>query len=198
MGRGDDADLLGFGQQVGEAADRRRPGAAVKHQERAARATFGEADVDRSDSINGQRLRRRGGGNGHAGSPFLTSAIIGGWGKSPARSRSLWTGLSPGPIRALKIPSARAACDFTMAHRNGRLAPPAWGRGRRRRSRLRGLRRVGRGVGAYIMGRKMFGGGRSEEHTSELQSPYDLVCRLLLEKKKKKKANTRNQVITKA
>src|SRR5437867_8581909 len=27
---------------------------------------------------------------------------------------------------------------------------------------------------------------RSEEHTSELQSPYDLVCRLLLEKKKKK------------
>src|SRR5207248_6416731 len=27
-------------------------------------------------------------------------------------------------------------------------------------------------------------GGRSEEHTSELQSPYDLVCRLLLEKKK--------------
>src|SRR5207248_5535489 len=27
-------------------------------------------------------------------------------------------------------------------------------------------------------------GKRSEEHTSELQSPYDLVCRLLLEKKK--------------
>src|SRR5438094_4223762 len=27
-------------------------------------------------------------------------------------------------------------------------------------------------------------GIRSEEHTSELQSPYDLVCRLLLEKKK--------------
>src|SRR5207248_8222736 len=28
-------------------------------------------------------------------------------------------------------------------------------------------------------------GERSEEHTSELQSPYDLVCRLLLEKKKR-------------
>src|SRR5207249_11636184 len=27
-------------------------------------------------------------------------------------------------------------------------------------------------------------GGRSEEHTSELQSRFDLVCRLLLEKKK--------------
>src|SRR5437867_5072679 len=26
---------------------------------------------------------------------------------------------------------------------------------------------------------------RSEEHTSELQSPYELVCRLLLEKKKR-------------
>src|SRR5438876_5859751 len=37
------------------------------------------------------------------------------------------------------------------------------------------------------------GGGqvvvRSEEHTSELQSPVHLVCRLLLEKKKKKKKN---------
>src|SRR5206468_11927115 len=31
------------------------------------------------------------------------------------------------------------------------------------------------------------GAERSEEHTSELQSRSDLVCRLLLEKKKKKK-----------
>src|SRR5438132_2243861 len=30
---------------------------------------------------------------------------------------------------------------------------------------------------------------RSEEHTSELQSHSDLVCRLLLEKKKRKKLN---------
>src|SRR5690349_25068859 len=30
---------------------------------------------------------------------------------------------------------------------------------------------------------------RSEEHTSELQSRRDLVCRLLLEKKKKKRTN---------
>src|SRR5438094_5216898 len=28
---------------------------------------------------------------------------------------------------------------------------------------------------------------RSEEHTSELQSPYDLVCRLLLEKKNERR-----------
>src|SRR2546421_7504179 len=31
---------------------------------------------------------------------------------------------------------------------------------------------------------------RSEEHTSELQSRSDLVCRLLLEKKKKKKEHS--------
>src|SRR5690349_23947013 len=33
--------------------------------------------------------------------------------------------------------------------------------------------------------------GRSEEHTSELQSRRDLVCRLLLEKKKNKEINYR-------
>src|SRR5437762_5637741 len=33
---------------------------------------------------------------------------------------------------------------------------------------------------------------RSEEHTSELQSPMYLVCRLLLEKKKKKEKETTN------
>src|SRR5690348_17885105 len=32
---------------------------------------------------------------------------------------------------------------------------------------------------------------RSEEHTSELQSPVQLVCRLLLEKKKCRKASRR-------
>src|SRR5256885_12335760 len=36
---------------------------------------------------------------------------------------------------------------------------------------------------------------RSEEHTSELQSPCNLVCRLLLEKKKKNSYN-RNYVCT--
>src|SRR5258708_11439004 len=38
---------------------------------------------------------------------------------------------------------------------------------------------------------------RSEEHTSELQSPDHLVCRLLLEKKKKK-VRTRKHRLTKA
>src|SRR2546426_3855510 len=34
---------------------------------------------------------------------------------------------------------------------------------------------------------------RSEEHTSELQSPCNLVCRLLLEKKKLKTEQTKKQ-----
>src|SRR5437588_1613219 len=34
---------------------------------------------------------------------------------------------------------------------------------------------------------RLLGGERSEEHTSELQSHSDLVCRLLLEKKKKQR-----------
>src|SRR2546426_8741620 len=44
----------------------------------------------------------------------------------------------------------------------------------------RGRRRAGGRCSALQLG-----GDRSEEHTSELQSPCNLVCRLLLEKKKK-------------
>src|SRR5688500_19072574 len=48
---------------------------------------------------------------------------------------------------------------------------------------------VGRLLAAFIV----VGGDvayRSEEHTSELQSPCNLVCRLLLEKKKKRRGST--------
>src|SRR5260221_9409888 len=41
------------------------------------------------------------------------------------------------------------------------------------------------GTGSFSPGRASSGLERSEEHTSELQSHSDLVCRLLLEKKKK-------------
>src|SRR2546426_6704920 len=37
---------------------------------------------------------------------------------------------------------------------------------------------------------------RSEEHTSELQSPCNLVCRLLLEKKKKEKKKNSSYIHT--
>src|SRR5256885_6708260 len=51
--------------------------------------------------------------------------------------------------------------------------------GRRASSALRSTKRVC-GSGPSLA-------SRSEEHTSELQSPCNLVCRLLLEKKKKTK-----------
>src|SRR5947207_6259290 len=43
------------------------------------------------------------------------------------------------------------------------------------------------------IGAKPEANDRSEEHTSELQSHSDLVCRLLLEKKKIHKKKTRNE-----
>src|SRR5256885_6318402 len=47
----------------------------------------------------------------------------------------------------------------------------------------RNLRPQNRCVDARGRGRDCCPDGRSEEHTSELQSPCNLVCRLLLEKK---------------
>src|SRR5256885_6964214 len=43
---------------------------------------------------------------------------------------------------------------------------------------------LARGRGGVPARRSAAAGARSEEHTSELQSPCNLVCRLLLEKKK--------------
>src|SRR5438552_11199004 len=66
--------------------------------------------------------------------------------------------------------------------------PPAWGgtgRGCRRRDRLHARHRHPRPVPPQAGGPL-----RSEEHTSELQSPDQLVCRLLLEKKKEKNDQT--------
>src|SRR5256885_10855865 len=62
-----------------------------------------------------------------------------------------------------------------------------------------GVARQGAGLVDRAQGRELFHDlaaraegrhGRSEEHTSELQSPCNLVCRLLLEKKKQH-TNTR-------
>src|SRR5437868_7289812 len=47
--------------------------------------------------------------------------------------------------------------------------------------------RVGQATNRIAPARNKCDAVRSEEHTSELQSRFDLVCRLLLEKKKKKK-----------
>src|SRR5262245_63804507 len=55
---------------------------------------------------------------------------------------------------------------------------------------VRGQREGGPTRGGAV--RRQRGQGRSEEHTSELQSLRHLVCRLLLEKKKKNKKQIRN------
>src|SRR2546422_1440812 len=69
-----------------------------------------------------------------------------------------------------------------------RASPDTWTRSRRRRrpdEEDGSLRRACGGPGrlwrAEVLGLES---GRSEEHTSELQSRLHLVCRLLLEKKK--------------
>src|SRR6266404_7378365 len=75
--------------------------------------------------------------------------------------------------------------------RDGPLAGEA--RGQRARGLARGeladLHAIHRAVGVGRDDTRVVaaGGERSEEHTSELQSLAYLVCRLLLEKKKKKK-----------
>src|SRR3712207_7301853 len=60
--------------------------------------------------------------------------------------------------------------------------------GRRVRAdrRLARIGRTARWLRRRRRSREDVGGRRSEEHTSELQSRQYLVCRLLLEKKKKK------------
>src|SRR5207248_9969244 len=88
--------------------------------------------------------------------------------------------------------------------RRGRVRRPAAVRARRRRragplllpapaaAPVRAARLPGAPPSSARLGRRrlaeamMVGAARSEEHTSELQSPYDLVCRLLLEKKKER------------
>src|SRR3712207_7378063 len=68
------------------------------------------------------------------------------------------------------------------AARGGRRALPPLRRGQPDQRPEQGADRRGRGR-------------RSEEHTSELQSRQYLVCRLLLEKKKKKKIKHENSLI---
>src|SRR2546426_3457674 len=54
----------------------------------------------------------------------------------------------------------------------------------------RGSERQDQAGTQHLVPRRQGPDQRSEEHTSELQSPCNLVCRLLLEKKKKRKLRT--------
>src|SRR5439155_937373 len=70
MGWRDDPDLLGFGEQVGESADRERPGAAVEDHERTPPTTLRKSQIDIAHSLDSQRSRGRGGRGGHARTPL--------------------------------------------------------------------------------------------------------------------------------
>src|SRR5438067_12274183 len=75
----------------------------------------------------------------------------------------------------IRRPPRSTLFPYTTLFRSGRWPPPS-------RCRLRPPRRAPcRGRPEAPRRRRR----RSEEHTSELQSRFDLVCRLLLEKKKK-------------
>src|SRR5699024_11944598 len=79
-------------------------------------------------------------------------------------------------VRVIRMTDRQSAAHLEDRHILSRLQLlPQW-------QRLLQQRHVFRTF--FIHGAKN-AGFRSEEHTSELQSRFDLVCRLLLEKKKK-------------
>src|SRR5256885_16121962 len=83
----------------------------------------------------------------------------------------------------IRRPPRSTLFPYTTLFRS-RAAPLRGGsRGNRSPARDRRKARGGRGTDASTPRKPP----RSEEHTSELQSPCNLVCRLLLEKKKKHK-----------
>src|SRR5437762_9470435 len=79
---------------------------------------------------------------------------------------------------ALPICARRGPLFDSVARRRTGAAAERARRGGRARRGVRGDAPDG------VDARRRAGDGRSEEHTSELQSPMYLVCRLLLEKKK--------------
>src|SRR3712207_7262622 len=90
----------------------------------------------------------------------------------------------------IRRPPRSTLFPYTTLFRSARQVPGHGERGRGGGRGSRSRRRGGGGVRRGAVGRRRGGhprgGGRSEEHTSELQSRQYLVCRLLLEKKKKK------------
>src|SRR5437867_10138740 len=100
------------------------------------------------------------------------------------RARALQRMISLFERPAVSLPKTTATSSFRAARRSSRAAARASSR-QWESSRSRALK-----ASEYVVpasaNSPIACSMRSEEHTSELQSPYDLVCRLLLEKKKKK------------
>src|SRR2546421_3239694 len=114
--------------------------------------------------------------------------------RSCASSRSFFFFQAEDGIRDLIVTGVQT-CALPISHAHCRL-PLAGVRRRRGFPLLESVRARGavprrparRRRGARPPGE--LGAGGSEEHTSEIQSRSDIVCRLLLEKKKKKKYKT--------
>src|SRR5256885_7900153 len=88
----------------------------------------------------------------------------------------------------IRRPPRSTLFPYTTLFRSRAGAPRIFGRQRPRSRRgYHGNVRRQKCEGDYVPARRIWLGAlaRSEEHTSELQSPCNLVCRLLLEKKKK-------------
>src|SRR2546427_7362074 len=93
---------------------------------------------------------------------------------------SLWGGIAFFFFLMIRRPPRSTLFPYTTLFRSHRAQREQC---RRHRHRQRARASTGHAPGPRQRGR-----GRSEEHTSELQSQSNLVCRLLLEKKNKKKA----------
>src|SRR5207253_11027861 len=100
--------------------------------------------------------------------------------KSLTSSSTLFFFNAPPPtaLSPLSLHDALPIYPFAHAVLHQAIAPQRYGVGQDGRAVLQPKR----GVGQLEVGHEIV---RSEEHTSELQSRGHLVCRLLLEKKKK-------------
>src|SRR2546427_8687439 len=86
----------------------------------------------------------------------------------------------------IRRPPRSTLFPYTTLFRSSRgvLRRPRDPSDRRRPGGQLGSARLGRACGALVGTSRFHRETRSEEHTSELQSQSNLVCRLLLEKKK--------------
>src|SRR2546427_6676209 len=94
----------------------------------------------------------------------------------------------------IRRPPRSTLFPYTTLFRSGlsRVAPQDFPPGRSRRTRPQKIR-PGEGRRAGAKPCRDCSGDRSEEHTSELQSQSNLVCRLLLEKKKNNEISARKR-----
>src|SRR3712207_4522268 len=167
VGRSSDQDLAGKlsggrGQALGRTG-------GVSQQES---PQYGPQSSATSPGGQAQPLAGRPGGSG-AGGPAAGGPASG------TLARARYTSGSPNPEMGLFCRSCLSPDDGPWASRNIRVSA-------RRRGPHFTLLDLRPGLRWFLQfGRQSGSSTRSEEHTSELQSRQYLVCRLLLEKKKK-------------